>query len=455
MSEAQPVFSPSAAPLDASRSARGFVRSLRNDAIGIFPPEAFEEEVVFRKFWGRRQIIMSRPAGIQHILVDNWENYRRTAAGIRILRPLLGRGLLLSQGEDWRQQRRTLAPAFAPRTLPLLARHVARAAQAAVADFRAAAPGPVDLLAAMQFLALEIAGASMFSLEIEEYGAELRGLIKGYAQHLGRPGLLDFLLPATVPSPRDLLRRRFRRRWLRLVGRIIATRQAQGSAGAPRDLFDLMASAKDPESGALFPPDRLADEVATMIVAGHETTAVALFWSLYLLAGAPDIQERLAAEAAGLDLGPENAGPALAALVYTRAVVQEAVRLYPPAFTLARQAAAPDEAGGVAIPANTVVLIAPWVLHRHRRLWAAPDRFDPSRFLPGAPAPARFAYLPFGAGPRVCIGSQFALTEAVLVLASLVQSFRIARAGDEPVFPRGIVTCQPDHPPPFLLHPRG
>ena len=454
MSQAQPAFSPPAAPPEASPSARGFVRSLRNDAIGIFPPEAFEEEVVFRKFWGRRQIIMSRPAGIQHILIDNWENYRRTAAGIRILRPLLGRGLLLSQGEDWRQQRRTLAPAFAPRTLPLLARHVARAVQAAIAELGTAAPGPVDLLAAMQFLALEIASASMFSLEIDEYGAELRGLIKGYAAGLGRPGLLDFLLPAAVPSPRDLLRRRFRRRWLRLVGRIIAARRAQESAGAPRDLFDLMARAEDPESGALFPPDRLADEVATMIVAGHETTAVALFWSLYLLAGAPDIQERLAAEAAGLDLSPENAGQRLAALVYTRAVVQEAVRLYPPAFTLARQAITADTAGGVAVPVNTVVLIAPWVLHRHRRLWAAPDRFDPSRFLPGAPPPARFAYLPFGAGPRVCIGSQFALTEAVLVLASLVQAFRITRADDEPVAPRGIVTTQPDRPPPFLLHPR-
>ena len=254
--------------------------------------------------------------------------------------------------------------------MPILARHVARAAYAAVADLRSAGAGPVDLLAAMQFLALEIAGASMFSLEIERYGAELRGLIKGYAERLGRPNLLDFLLPPSLPSPRDLLRWRFRRRWLRLIRRIIAARRGQGSAGAPRDLFDLMADAQDPESGALFPPARLADQVATMIVAGHETTAVALFWSLYLLAGAPEVQERLAAEAAGVDLGPDNAAAALPGLVYTRAVVQEAMRLYPPAFTLARQAIADDFAGDVPVKAKTVVLIAPWVLHRHRRLWA-------------------------------------------------------------------------------------
>ena len=454
MSEAHTPFSPAADRPAEPPSGRDYARALRGNAIGIFPPQAFEEDVVFRRVFGRQQIIMSRPAGIQHILVDNPANYRRTAAGIRILRPLLGKGLLLSQGEDWRQQRRTLAPAFAPRTIPILARHVASAAGAAAAHLKTAGAAPVDLLVAMQFLALEIAGASMFSLEMERYGVELRGLIKGYAARLGRPSLLDFMLPPSVPSPRDVLRWHFRRRWLRLIRHIIAARREQGDAGAPRDLFDLMASAADPESGALFPPRRLADQVATMIVAGHETTAVALFWSLYLLAGAPAIQNRLAAEVAGVDLGPDNAASALPTLVYTRAVVQEAMRLYPPAFTLARQAIKDDLAGDIPVKAKTVVLIAPWVLHRHRRLWIEPETFDPGRFLPGSLPPDRFAYLPFGIGPRVCIGAQFALTEATLVLATLIQTFRIERADDTPVTPRAIVTTQPDHPPPFLLRPR-
>jgi cytochrome P450 len=454
MTEAQPLVDPAPGLTSQPPSSRGFARSSRDNAIGIFPPQAFDEEVVFRKVFGRRQIIMSRPAGIQHILVDNPGNYRRTAAGIRVLRPLLGKGLLLSTGEDWRHQRRTLAPAFAPRTMPILARHVAKAAATAVTGLRASCADPVDLLAAMQFLALEIAGASMFSLEMEEYGAELRGLIKDYAAGLGRPNLLDFLLPPSIPSPRDLLRCRFRRRWLNLTGRIIAARREQGSAGAPRDLFDLLATARDPDSSALFPPDRLADQVATMIVAGHETTAVALFWSLYLLASASTIQDRLAVEVAGADLGPDNAAAVLPTLVYTRAVVHESLRLYPPAFTLARQALRADVAGGVPVPARTVVLIAPWVLHRHRRLWPQPDIFDPSRFLPTATLPDRFAYLPFGIGPRVCIGAQFALTEATLVLATLIQTFHIERADDTLVTPRAVVTTQPDHSPPFRLQIR-
>jgi unspecific monooxygenase len=453
VTEVQPIAASFPAGADEP-SSRRIARSLRDNAIRIFPPEAFEQEVVCRRIFGRRQIIMNRAAGIQHILVDNWSNYRRTAAAIRILRPLLGQGLLLSQGEDWRRQRRSLAPAFAPRTIPVLTRHIARAANVAVAKLSAAGEAPVDLLAAMQFLALDIAAASMFSLEMDRYGAALRRLITDYAARLGRPSLLDFLMPVWVPSPRDLLRWGFRRRWLGLIRQIIAARRAQGWAEAPRDLFDLMATAEDPESGALFPPARLADEVATMIVAGHETTAVALFWSLFLLAGAPEIQERLAEEVAGADLEPDNAAGALPGLTYCRAVVQEALRLYPPAFTLGRLAIADDIAGGVPIKAGTIVLIAPWVLHRHERLWPQPEVFDPTRFIPGAPPPDRFAYLPFGIGPRVCIGAQFALTEATLVLATVIQNFRVERADDAPVSLRAIVTTQPDRPAPFLLHPR-
>jgi cytochrome P450 len=458
MSEAQPVIPVDReilpAPSSAASTGRDIGRALHDNALGFFPPQAFEDEFVARRFLGRRQIILSRPAGIRRILVENPENYRRTASGIRILRPLLGQGLLLSRGEDWKHQRRTIAPAFAPRTMPLLARHVAGAAGEAVGRLAESAGRPVDLLAAMQFLALEIAGRSMFSLEMAKHGGELRKLIKEYSARLGRPALLDMLLPPAIPSPRDFGRWRFRRRWLALMGRLIAERRGQTSGATPRDLFDLLRAARDPVSGAPFSPGQLADQVATMIVAGHETTAVALFWSLFLLASAPAVQDRLGSEAALCDLDPEHAGEALSRLVYTRAVVHEALRLYPPAFTIVRQAIAADDAGGVAIPPRTVVLMAPWVLHRHRLLWCEPERFDPDRFLPEAPPPDRFAYMPFGVGPRVCVGAQFALTEATLVLAALIRAFRIERADDAPVRPRGVVTTQPDHAPPFLLHRR-
>jgi unspecific monooxygenase len=191
-----------------------------------------------------------------------------------------------------------------------------------------------------------------------------------------------------------------------------------------------------------------------MITAGHETTAVALFWALYLVAITPEVQGRIVEEVANLDLGPDSANEVLPKLVYTRAVVQETLRLYPPAFTLVRQARRADDAGGIDIPASAIVFISPWVLHRHRRRWAEPERFDPARFLPGAPAPDRFAYLPFGIGPRVCIGAQFALTEAILVLAGMVRTFHIERASSEPVVPVAIVTTQPDHPPLFRLRAR-
>jgi cytochrome P450 len=434
---------------------REIARALRDNALLAFPPEAFEEEVIVRSFLGRKRIILNRPSAIYHILVENPDNYGRTAATIRMLRPLLGAGLLLSEGDAWKYQRRTLAPAFAPRTIPLLARHVARSANAAVAELAAASAHPVDLLTAMQSLALEIAGTSMFSLAMDRFRPELRDLIIRYTAHLGRPTLLDFLLPLAIPSPRDFARRRVRRRWMKLIARIIAERRRIASEAVPHDLFDLLSTACDPESGAPFSAEELADQVATMISAGHETTALALFWSLYLVAAAPAVQERIAGEVSALDLGPDNAPNVLTRLVYTRAVVQEALRLYPPAFTMARLARAADVAGGIPVPASAVVLISPWVLHRHRQLWVQPDVFEPARFLPDAPPPDRFAYLPFGMGPRVCIGAQFALTEATLVLARLIQAFHIERANDESVTPIAIVTTQPDHPPPFRLRKRG
>jgi unspecific monooxygenase len=424
------------------------------NALLAFPPQALEEEVVVRRFFGRRQIILNRPAGIQHVLIDNPGNYRRTAATVRMLRPLLGKGLLLSEGEDWKYQRRTVAPALAPRTIPLLARHIAQVTGTLIAELAASSECSFDLLTEMQFLALEIAGRSMFSVAMDRYGAEMRDLIMRYAEHLGRPTLFDLLLPLAIPTPRDLARRRVRRRWVDLIGRIIADRRAVPHGTAPADLFDLISTTRDPETGRGFSGERLLDQIATLITAGHETTAVALFWALYLLAGAPEIQERLAAEVAPLDLDPDRAAEALPKLIYTRAVVHETLRLYPPAFTLVRQARQADNAGGITVSAGAIIFISPWVLHRHRRLWVEPEVFDPARFLPGAPPPDRFAYMPFGIGPRVCVGAQFALTEATQVLASLIQAFHIERADDDSVEPIAIVTTQPDHPPLFRLQRR-
>ena len=447
-----PVPEPPTADLPWHRAIAVF----RTIALAAWSAAAYDEEIQIRQFFGRRRLLVNSAAAIRHVLVDNPANYRRTPATVRILRPIIGNGLFLSAGEDWKHQRRTVAPAFAPRTIPVIARHVATAAAEATGALAgAAAAGPVDLFAAMQHLALEIAGRSMFSLETRQHGAGLRARLVRYGQWLGRPYLLDLLLPLAIPAPHDLPRALFRPGWMRLIDRLIAERRAQPAEDAPRDLFDLLAAARDPETGAAFSAAQLRDQVATMIVAGHETTAVTLFWSLWLLASAPAEQDKVAAEVAGLDLGPEGAADALPLLAHTRAVVSEALRLYPPAFVLVREAIGRDVVGGAAVAPGNLIMVAPWVLHRHRLLWRDPAAFDPSRFLPGAPPIDRFAYLPFGVGPRVCVGAQFALTEATLVLATLVQAFRLAVDGRRPVLPVGVITTQPDHAPAFTVAPRG
>jgi cytochrome P450 len=194
--------------------------------------------------------------------------------------------------------------------------------------------------------------------------------------------------------------------------------------------------------------------MATMIVAGHETTALTLFWSMYLLASSSPDQERVADEVRTVDLSPEAAADALAKLPFTKAVVNEALRLYPPAFAIARIAAGPDQFGDVALRRGALVMISPWVLQRHRRLWKDPDAFNPSRFLGDTPLAHRYAYMPFGAGPRICIGAQLALTEACLVLASIIQRFHLALATDRPVLPAAMIVTQPDHAALFRLRAR-
>jgi cytochrome P450 len=216
-------------------------------------------------------------------------------------------------------------------------------------------------------------------------------------------------------------------------------------------MFDVLAAAAEADQR---PIERLGDQVATFIVAGHETTASAMFWACYLLASHSEVQDRIAAEAAGFSLRPDDAADAVPQLTYTRAVIDEVLRLYPPAFVITREAVVDDFVAGIPIPKRSLVLIAPWVLHRHRRFWSDPDRFDPQRFLPDRPQPPRFAYLPFGSGSRTCIGSPFALTELVLVLAMLVRNFRIATPPHRPIKPIGLTTIQPDRPPPFVLQRR-
>lgn len=430
-----------------------FLRSMRRNALTSWTERAYQELIIPGRLVNRANVLVNDPGAIHRILVDNHANYRRSPASIRILRPITGDGLLLSEGEAWRHQRRTTAPALSPRVLPMLARHIVMTAQEQIDRLAAKTGEPVDLLASMQTLALEIAGRSMFSLEMGNFGTEMRRMLAEYAHQLSRPNLFDMVLPTSIPTLRDLRRRRFQARWMRFMETIMQDRMRVAESETPRDLFDLLRAARDPETGEAFSPDQLRDQLATLILAGHETTAVTLFWAMSLLAQDPAEQERVAEEAVRVPIQPESAMAAISALVRTRAVVNETLRLYPPAFTLVREALGPDRLGDFDLPKGSVVMISPWVLHRHQRLWRDPDAFDPGRFMPDKPQPPRFSYLPFGAGPRICVGAQFALTEATLALAMLLRRFRVTLEDELPM-PAGVVTTQPMRSVPFRLAER-
>ncbi|GJD49582.1 Putative cytochrome P450 132 [Methylobacterium crusticola] len=444
-------------PMPVLAERVGWLRLLgafRHNTLRAFPRACLHEPVVaIRLPGGGRVMLLCVPEAARHVLLTAADHFARLPAGRRVLGPIAGRGLVLAEGEAWRRQRRVLAPAFTPRTLPVMTRFIARAAEESCGRLAAglgeAGLGEAaDLHGEMQRLSLDIAAASMFSLETGAFGARVRAMVSGYLGGIGRPSIADFLVPPGLPTPSSPRRALFRRRWLALIGAVIAARRQQSATGAPRDLFDLLSEAHGEGRDGL-----LADEVGTMIVAGHETTASTLFWACTLVARAPGVQEALAAEAGGLDLGEAGAAEALPRLRLARAVVQETLRLYPPAYMVARRAVRASAVCGATIPAGATVMIPTWVMHRNPRWWDRPDAFAPERFLDG-PEPDRFVYLPFGAGPQVCIGAQLALAESTLVLARLARTFRLALPGGRPVMPVATVTVRPDHVPLFRLERR-
>ncbi|MET4045318.1 cytochrome P450 [Bradyrhizobium sp. RT6a] len=445
----RPIVPPTPPRAPDDMSFLGRLAVIKRNMIATWGQRAYEEDVIEGRFFFRNSFILNRPDAIRHVLLSNYENYSRTPAGIRMLRPVLGDGLLIAEGHSWTFQRRTLAPAFTPRATANLVPHMTAVLDETIAKLDARTSEPVDLREVMQRMTLEIAGRTMFSFGMDRHGPTLRNFVMEYGARLGRPYLLDMVLPLSWPSPMDFARARFRKRWTEFVAMLIAERRETGKkdGAPPRDLFDLMDEARDPETGKGFSDEQLVDEVATMILAGHETTATALFWALYLLALDPDTQEEIASETRGEHL---DSMADIDRQKFTRAAIEETMRLYPPAFLIARAAREKDNAAGVAIGKGDIIMIAPWLLHRHEKLWDQPNAFIPKRFM-STEAPDRFAYLPFGAGPRVCIGAPFAQAESVLALARLIGAFRVELADTSPVIPLGVVTTQPDRSPLFRI----
>ena len=440
-------FSPAMPPLAPDNASGLHICSmLRRNAFSAFPASCLSEPVMKRTVLGRTLVLVNTPDAIRQVLSTNTELYRRVAAVRRVLGPVIGRGLPVSEGKDWRRQRQPLAPAFTPRNLPVLTVHIMKCAEAACAGLEVARDQPIDLLDFLQGLSLDIATTSMFSLEATKFGEEVRRMVSHYVATLGRPTASDFLLPGGVPTLLGLRRKLFRRRWMQLLGSIIRSRLEQDRSNAPRDLFDLLAQAHGVDG-----EDLLADEVATMMLGGYENTSLTIFWACFLLAQAPEWQAAVTEEAREVNLAPDHAAESLPELKRTRAIIDETMRLYSPAFMTARQSARRHELCGVVVPEGAIVLMPLFLLHRNPKYWPSPEVFDPGRFL-GESKRDRFTYIPFGAGPHICIGAQLATSEATLVLARLLRHSRLTLSDKRPVLPVATLSARPDRSPLFMLH---
>jgi cytochrome P450 len=414
----------------------------RKDPLGGFFQSAltYGDVVRYRGVWVSYQL--SHPDHIQQVLQSNFANYRK-GRGYKILKLSLGEGLLTSEGALWQRQRKMTQPSFQGQQV---ASFVAAMAENAAAMLRRwesnAAQGDVfDVVPEFMRLTLNIAAEVLFTTNLEADAESIRRTLD-----IGRDYSVDrawaiFPPPLSVPTRRNREYRRALANIHGIIDRIIAERRR--APARISDLLTMLMEARD-ENGAPMSDKQLRDEVITLLTAGHETTTLALAWTCFLIATRPDVVERMTAEAAFLN-GRTPAYEDLMKLRYSRMVVEESMRLYPPVWTLARTAVNEDAIGGYRVPAGSEILIFPYITQRHPKWWQDADAFRPERFAPeNSAARPRYAYLPFGAGPRTCIGLNFAMTEILVVLTLLLQRFRLNLAIDPgAVHAEPSVTLQP------------
>jgi cytochrome P450 len=431
-----------------------FLRTLRDSSVATYGEEMFEEAVVERRVLWQRFLIVNAPRGVQRVLLDNAGNYSKSRIARRLIEPGIGRGLLTSEGDTWRRQRRTMAPSFDHRSLMSYAPAMTEATAVLLARWDRLPDGaPLDIAAEMMRLTLKIIAHTMFSTDAEDIGPIVEEAVGRYQREV-RPGLVDLLnLPDWWPRPDTRGRWQIFDRLDAVIDRLV--RREAAAVGETKDLLARLLEARDAETGRPMDSRELRDQVVTIFMAGHETTAQALTWTWYLLSQHPAEEAKFHAELARVLGGRAPAFEDLAQLRYTRMVLEESMRLYPPAHTMSREALAEDEIEGHRVAKGAVVSIVPWVIHRHRTLWDRPDVFDPERFAPERTAERpRFAYIPFGGGPRICIGAGFAMTEALIILAMLGQRYSLRLAPDAAVEPVGLITLRPRHGLPMRLDRR-
>src|SRR5215831_1319709 len=417
-----------AVPPEKQLSLFQFLRVARENVLDAVPRFAYEQPISRTDFGLGRVVLLADPAAVKRVLLDNVANYPKAEYERRGLGALLGEGILVSDGEKWRSHRRLMAPSFDHKSIVSYAPGMVDCIASHLRGWDRAGPrAAVDIADEMRKLTLKIISRAMFSTDSD-------GIVDLFGKTLERiTDQLEFNLADVVPVLRTI---RFRNR-MRRVDRIFAklneamyalidARAKNPQSGGIPDLLDRLIAARDAESGVSLTNREVRDEVVIIFVAGHETTAVAMTFVWYLLSQHPREEARLHEELDTVLGGRLPTYDDLAALPYTRMVIEEAMRLYPPAAGLSnREPQGDDIVCGQKISRKDTIVILPWVLHRHRTLWDDPDRFDPDRFSEqrsqGRP---RFAYLPFGGGPRICIGASLAMTEAQLILATIAQRYR-------------------------------
>ncbi len=441
----------------------GRAREMRADPLGLLTRARASHGDFVKMHLGPYPIYMLfDPEHVLHVLQKNPANYLKD--GYEHLEPMVGQGLLSSEGKLWRKQRRLIQPAFHKTRIEGMAKTMIDATEVMLARWREhlRAPGdsPLDLNGEMTRLTLEIVGRTLFGAELgeEAAGRGEKALARVFQLGFDRAG--RFLqIPFAVPTPKNLRYRRAIRVMDDLVYSLINERRERG-ASSEGDLLDMLLSARHADDGRGMTEKQLRDEVLTILAAGYETTARALGWTFYLLNKNPEAASNLRDELAGVLGGRAPTAKDLPRLAYTRMVLQESMRLFPPVWGLSRRLKEADEVGGRHIPKGNRVIISAYVTQQHPDLWPEPKRFDPERFRgashmdrppPGLP---RYAYFPFSGGPRQCIGANFASMEATLVLATVAQAFELSLVPGYPVEPEPSFTLRPRHGLPMKLYPR-
>jgi len=420
----------------------GSLSAGRRNVLELIPEIATHAPILSGRTGKRWHMVMD-PDALRRILRDKVEDYPKSDVTKLILGPAIGNSLFVAEGEAWLWQRRTAAPVFSHRNVAALAPVMSAAADRSSARIAAAVGRGVDVFAEMVTATFEVISDVTFSDGAGFDRDAVHRAIESYIGQTAKVSLLDIIgAPPWVPRPSRMFAGAAMRDMKRVADATITQRRSTGPKPVP-DLLDLLLAGEDPASHRKMSTAELRDNLLTFIVAGHETTALTLSWALYLCAFDPDVQAQARAEAQAA-LGDRAATVAdLAALPLTRRIVDEALRLYPPAAFLSRTARAADTLLGREVRAGDAVVLPIYALHRHHALWRDPDAFDPSRFA-DPKAIDRFAYLPFGDGPRICIGASFALQEAVIILATLLARFRFSRIPGKDPKPVMILTLRPE-----------